>query len=87
MAVCTNHRRIEDAKYIKENKRGHWYDQIRRDTEVQQQKVVISVDAQHSATYYIRSNERTALATCMGVRIYIVNICQDGHLNWFIGAW
>ena len=67
MAVCTNHRRIGDVKYIKENELGDWYDHIRRDTEVQQQKVVISVDAQNTSTYYIRSNERTALATCINV--------------------
>ena len=43
VAVCTNHRRIGDVKYIKENKLVYRYDQIRRDTEVQQQKVVISL--------------------------------------------
>ena len=76
MAVCTNHRRIEDAKYIKENKRGHWYDQIRRDTEVQQQKVVISVDAQHPSTYYICSKNQTGLGY-LHRRLHSDNICPD----------
>ena len=65
----------------KDNKLGHWYGQIRRDTEVQQQKGVISVYAQHSSTYYIRSNIQTALATCMSVPqacLGLKSYCSDG---------
>ena len=63
--------RVEEA----DNKKGgrshgaRGRDQIRRDSELQQQKqkVVISVDVQHAATYYIRSNDRMALATYISV--------------------